>query len=118
MAVIAQTVGVTNGSTPVNLTRVTLTASDTLTYSSGAKQMLILTNPTASVITATLVGTAPEAVLVPRYGGTVSTSGGKAIAIPANGATAVPLDTIGAFLAGNGTVTVTGGTGAYASLYV
>lgn len=118
MALIAQTNGVSNSTAPVNLTRVTLTASDTLTYTPGAKQMLVLTNPTASIVTATLTGTAPTPVFPAGYGGSVSTSGGKAVAIPANGSTLVPLDSISAFLAGTGAVTVTGGTGAFAVLFV
>ena len=118
MAVISQTNGVSNSTAAVNLTRVTLTASDTLTYTPGAKQMLVLTNPTASVVTATLTGTAPVPVFPQGFGGSVSTSGGKAIAVPANGSTAIYLDSISAFLAGTGAVTVTGGTGAFAVLYV
>lgn len=118
MAVIAQTNGVGNSTAAVNLTRVTLTASDTLTYTPGAKQMLVLTNPTASVVTATLTGTAPVPVFPQGFGGSVSTSGGKAIAVPANGSTAIYLDSISAFLEGTGAVTVTGGTGAFAVLYV
>lgn len=119
MAVIAATSGVlgsgSNGA--VNLTRTTLTASDTFTYVQGAGQVLSLYNTTASLVTVTLVGSAPTPLTPSGFGGTVSTAGGKAIAVPASGWTSVELDDIWAFLTGNGTVTATGGTGLVAALY-
>ena len=120
MATIVQTNGVTDASSngPVNLTKTTLTASDTLTYVPGGSQMLSLYNTTASIVTVTLVGTAPLTLSPAGYGGTISTAGGKAIAVPASGWTNLELDDISAFLAGTGAVTVTGGTGVVAALYV
>lgn len=119
MAVITQNTGVNNkGSNgPVNLTRTTLTASDTLTYVQGSGQNLHLYNTTASAVNVTLVGTAPTTLSPDGYGGTLSTAGGKTITVPANGWTVVELDDIWAFLTGSGTVTVTNGTGTVASLY-
>lgn len=119
MAVIAATSGVlgsgSNG--PTNLTRTTMTASDTFTYVQGSGQTLALYNTTASLVTVTLVGTSPTSLSPSGYGGTVSTAGGKAISVPASGWTLVELDDIWAFLTGNGTITATGGTGLVAALY-
>lgn len=120
MAVIAQTNGVIQQSSsgPVNLTRTTMTASDTLTYVQGSGQTLQLYNTTASAVTVTLVGSAPTPLTPSGYGGTVSTSAGKAITVPANGWTVIELDDIWAFLTGSGTVTLTNGTGLTAALYI
>lgn len=117
MAVIAQTNGAISADAAVALTRTTLTASDTLTFVHGAEQVLVLTNPTASIITVTLTGTAPQTLRPKGFGGPLSTAGGKAIAIAAQGSTLVSLDDICAFLNGTGAVTATGGTGAFAVLY-
>ena len=119
MAVITLTTGVSNkGSNgAVNLTRTALTASDTLSYVQGSGQVLHLYNTTAAIVTVTLVGTAPTTLSPDGYGGTLSTAGGKAVAVPANGWTVLELDDIWAFLTGSGTVTVTNGTGVVASLY-
>lgn len=118
MAVIALTTGVlsqgSNG--PTNVTRTTMTASDTLTYVQGAGQMLMLYNTTASAVNVTLVGSAPTPLTPEGYGGTVSTSSGKVITVPASGWTVVELDDIWAFLTGTGTVTLTNGTGLTAAL--
>jgi len=58
---------------------------------------------------------------VPRYG-VVSAAGGKAVTVPASGQTLLNLDDIGAYLDSavptGGTVTVTGGVGVTAALYV
>lgn len=117
MAAISQ-VTATSDSVPVNLTRLTMGASDTLTYVNGAKQMLLLYNTTASPVVATLTGNAmPATIPVPGVGGTFTLTGGKAITVPASGATLVDLDDIYQYLAG-GTVTITGGTGLVAMLYV
>jgi hypothetical protein len=118
MAVITQTNGVkgfgSNGA--VNITRTTLGASDTLTYVPGANQTLILYNTTASIVAITAVGSAPTPIVIP--GGTVSTSSGKVISVPANGLTHVDLDDLAPYFDGTGTVTLTGGTGVTAGLYI
>lgn len=119
MAAIAQTSGAfgkgVNG--PVNLTRTTMTASDTLTFVQGSGQMLAMYNTTAAAVNVTLVGTAPTSLSPDGYGGTLSTAGGKVVTVPANGWTMVELDDIWAFLTGSGTVTVTNGTGLTAVLF-
>ncbi len=120
MAVIAQTNGVKgkNSAGPVNLTRTTLTASDTLTFQRGADQSLMLYNTTASPVVITMLGTAPTPLSVDGYGGTIDTSAGKAVTVPASGLTLVELDDIWAFLTGTNVVTLTGGTGVVAALFV
>ena len=118
MAVITQTNGVVASGAPVNVTRTALTTSDTLTFVRGSNQRLFLYNTTASAVTVTLTGTAPVSLTPAGYGGTISTAGGKAITVPASGTTFFELDDIWAFIEGNGTVTVTNGTGLTAHLYV
>lgn len=121
MAVITQTQNVTSASTAVNVTRTTLSASDTLTYVLGANQFLSLFNTTASPVVVTLTGTAPVTALVVNRYGVVSAAGGKAITVPASGQTIINLDDIGAYLdgvVGASVVTVTGGVGVTAALYV
>jgi hypothetical protein len=115
MAAITQSaVAGVNG--PVNVTRTTLGASDTLTYSSGTRQMLDLVNTTGSPVVVTITGSTATTISPDGYGGTISVASGKAITVPANGQTIVNLDTISAYLSGS--VTVTGGTGVIAALYV
>lgn len=119
MAVITQTSGVlSSGSNgPKDVARTPLTANDTLTYVRGAGLTLGLYNSTGSAVTITLVGSAPTTLTPDGYGGTLSTSAGKSITVPATGLTIVELDDIWAFLSGNGTVTVTNGTGLVAFLF-
>lgn len=117
MAVITQTNGVASADRAVNLTRTALGASDTLTYVQGGNQMVGMYNTTASPVVVTFTGTAPVTLAPQGYGGDVSTSGGKAITVPASGFTILNLDDIYNFIAGNGTVTVSGGTGVTAVLF-
>ena len=104
-------------SVPFTVTTTALGAgSNTLTYTAGIFQTLELTNTTGASINVTLTGSASTTVTPPGYGGTVSVSGGKVIAVPANSVVAVRLDAISAFL--QGTVTVTqSATGVTAVLY-
>jgi hypothetical protein len=115
MAVITQTSSVKGSGIPAQLARSVLTASDTLTYSQGSRQVLILFNTTASPVPVTLTGSAATTVTPPGFGGTVSVAAGKVVTVPASSTTHVELDDIYAFL--QGTVTVTGGTGLTAHLY-
>lgn len=116
MAVIAQTSGVFSSDRAINMTRTALGASDTLTYVDGGGQVLFMYNTTASPVVVTLTGSAPVALTVPGLGGDVTTSAGKAVTVPASGSTYLNLDKIKAYLGGNGTVTVTGGTGVTVAL--
>lgn len=116
MAAITQTT-VTDAGVPTNVTRLTMSASDTLTYSQGAGQVLVLYNTTASPVTVAMSGNAmPSTLSVAGIGGTMSLAGGKSVTVPASGATVVDLDDIYQYLQG-GNVTITNGTGLVAMLY-
>lgn len=115
MAAIAQT-SATSVEEPVNITRTVLSASDTLTYNQSTGQTLFLFNTTASPVTVTLTGSGATTMRPKGYGGTVSLTGGKAVIVPASGSTMVDLDDISAYLVGN--ITVTGGVGVTAHLFV
>jgi hypothetical protein len=109
---------ITATSTRVNgdfvVTETALGASDTLTYSSGGRQLLILRNPTGASVAVTIDGSAGTTISPSGYGGTVSVASGKTINVAAGATRCVNLDTISAFC--QGTVAVTGGTGVYASI--
>lgn len=97
----------TNGKLDVAPT--TLTASDTLVYTSAKNQVLYLSNPTAGALTVTIDGDAGTTISPPGYGGTVSVASGYDITVAAGGVQAVALSSIRSFL--QGTVAVTGGAG-------
>lgn len=108
--------------TPINATgavgafaaaAVTLTASDTLTVKPGKLQLLMLRNGTAGALTVVIDGDGGTSVTVPGIG-SVAVSGGYSIALAAGESKAVILSSISAFT--QGTVAVTGGTGASAQL--
>jgi len=115
MAVIAQT-NATDGGLAATLTRTILSASDTLTYTAGSKQVVVFFNTTAASVTATIVGSAATTIAPAGYGGTISVAGGKAIVVPASSTVMVELDDISVYLVGN--ITITGGVGLTAHLYV
>ncbi|MCL5459927.1 hypothetical protein M3M33_14920, partial [Loigolactobacillus coryniformis] len=85
-------------------------ASDTLVYSQGTNQMLVLFNTTASPVIVTLLGNAVVAISPPGYGGMVSVAAGTAQTVPATSTLVIPLDKYSAFLQGT-SVAVTNGTG-------
>lgn len=89
--------------------KITLGASDTLTYTQNSGQYLVLENTTGSPITATIDGSGGATVPIPGTGATFDVSTGKAVVVAAGTIRAVKLDTISAYL--QGTVAVTGGTG-------
>ena len=115
MAVITQT-SATDGSFAATLTRTVLSTSDTLTYTAGARQTLVLFNTTASLVTATIVGSAATTITPVGFGGTISVAAGRAIAVPASSTVMVELDDMSAYLVGN--ITITGGVGLTAHLYI
>lgn len=98
----------------VNPTKTTLTASDTLTYNTAKRQILLLQNTTASPVVVTIDGNAGTTIAVPGYG-TIDVSAGKQITVPANGQAAVQLSAISVYL--QGTIAVTGGVGVTAMLF-
>lgn len=115
MAVITQTV---LNSGVLDCARTVLSASDTLTYAANTGQVLEVSNNTAGSLTVVIKGTAPSATYpVPNSGGTiVDLSAGKSIVVGVNKTFRISLDAISAYLAGTGSVTVTGGTAAIATL--
>lgn len=115
MAAIPFLSGVKDGGVPASPTRATMTASDTIPYAQGTGQVLVLYNTTASAVTVTFTGSLATAVTYPGLGGPISLSGGKAVTVPASGATIVDLDDLSQYL--QGVVTVTNGTGLVAMLY-
>lgn len=115
MAVITQT-SATDGGNAANLARTTLSASDTLTYTAGSRQVVVLYNTTASLVTATIVGSLATTISPAGFGGTISVAAGKAISVPASATVLVELDDISAYLVG--AITITGGVGLTAHLYV
>jgi hypothetical protein len=108
MAAIPQTSGAVNGFFKPSM--ITLSASDTLTYSGGTRQVLVIHNITAGALTPLVDGAgASAAVPIPGTGKTYDASAGTSIALAAGECAVVSLDTIPEFV--KGAVTVTGGTG-------
>lgn len=99
---------------PFTSTGTTLGSDDTITYDAKKKQLLVLTNPTGSTVTPTIDGAAGTSVIAPGVG-SVSVSGGLAIAVPAGQSRAVVLSVISAYC--QGVVHITGGTGVVAQLF-
>lgn len=91
------------------VSKITLGASDTLTYTPGAGQYLVLHNTTAGSLTATIDGSGGTTVPIPGTGETFSVAAGKAVVVAAGVIKMIKLDTVDAYL--QGTVSVTGGTG-------
>lgn len=107
MAAIPSTSGQQSGDVVVN--KITLGASDTLTYTPNGNQYLMLHNTTAGSLTATIDGNGGTTVPIPGTGATFDVSSGKAVTVAAGVLKMVKLDSISAYL--QGTVAVTGGTG-------
>lgn len=91
------------------VSKITLGASDTLTYSANTGQYLVLDNPTASPIVVTIDGASATAVPIVGTGTTFDVSTGKAVTEAAGVTKAIKLDTISAYL--SGAIAVTGGAG-------
>ena len=100
----------------VLMTRTSLSASDSIPYNSGTHQKLKLDNNTGSPIVVTIVGASATTISPVGFGGTINVSGGYQITVPSNSTHIVDLDTISAYLSGN--ITINGGTGIVAVLYV
>ena len=96
-------------------TTLTLTASDTFTYSAGVPATLVLYNATAGALTPNIDGADGTTVTVPDTGATFSVATGFTFPSIAAGAYAlVRLETIKAYL--QGSITMTGGLGIKAIL--
>ncbi len=96
------------------VTRLTLGASDTLTYNPRRDPILILDNVTAGPLTPKIDGAGGTVVPVPGVGDISVADGLTLASIPAGACVAIPLRTIEAYL--QGVITITGGTGIKASL--
>lgn len=97
------------------LTKTTLGASDTFTYTSAKAPLLILDNVTVGPLTVTIDGdTAPAELTVAGVGNIDLSAGFVTEEIAAGACVAIPLNSIARYL--SGTIAVTGGTGIEAML--
>ena len=92
----------------------TLTASDTITFNPGKKQLLVLRNTTGGSLTLNIDGAAGTTVQAPGVG-SVSVASGLNIPVAAGASVAVVLSTVSAYL--QGVVTLTGASGLTAQLF-
>lgn len=86
----------------------TLTASDTITFNPGKKQLLVLRNTTGGSLTLNIDGAGGTTVQAPGVG-SVNVSAGLNITVAAGASVAVVLSTVSAYL--QGVVTLTGASG-------
>lgn len=87
----------------------TATASDTLTYVAGTNQLVEMDNTTGGSLTLNIKGSAPSASYpVSNTSTTVDLSAGLNVVIAAGTKKIINLDKISAYLAGSGTVTLSG----------
>lgn len=97
----------------VTVNRTVASASDSFTFVPNTNQVLELHNNTAGALTAVVKGTAPSATFpVPGVAGaTVDLSAGLSVVLAAGQSKNVALDSVAAYLAGTGAVTVSGASG-------
>lgn len=93
----------------------TLSASDTITFSAGKKQLLVLRNPTGGSLTLKIDGDGASAAYQVPGAGSIDLTGGYDIAVGAGLSRAVVLSTISGYCAG--VVTLTGASGMIAQLF-
>lgn len=92
----------------------TLGSSDTLTYDSSKKQLLVLRNTTGGSLTLNIDGADGTTVSVPGVG-TVNVSSGVNVTVAAGASKSVLLSSIRAYL--QGVVTLSGASGMTAQLF-
>lgn len=93
------------------------TSGDTLTYTSGSNQMLVLFNTDVAPINVTIDGSGGTTVVVPNAGATTaSVASGVVYAVGAGAYAVVRLDTISAYC--QGTVAISAATGAKVSAII
>jgi hypothetical protein len=85
-----------------------MSASDTITFSPSARQLLTLRNTTASPVVVTIDGNAGTTVAVAGVGN-VSVASGLAVTVPASDSVGIVLSTIAEYC--RGSVVLTGGVG-------
>ena len=87
----------------------TASASDTLTYAVNTGQFIVFHNSTGGSLTAVVKGSAPSATYpVSGAGTTTDLSAGLSVVVAAGATKFLNLDKIPAYLAGSGTVTISG----------
>lgn len=87
----------------------TASASDTLTYVANTNQLVELDNTTGGSLTINIKGSAPSAAYpVAGTSTTIDLTAGYSVTCTAGQKKIVNLDKIAAYLAGNGTVTLSG----------
>ncbi|MFW1676451.1 hypothetical protein ACFVYJ_01535 [Pontibacter sp. JAM-7] len=96
------------------VTKTTLGASDTFTYDSTKRPVLILDNVTGGALTVTIDGDGASTVSVSGVGAVDISGGYSTGSIAAGAQVVIPLKDISAYL--SGTIAVTGGTGIEAAL--
>lgn len=112
MATIAATD--VSGAGAVSITETTLTASDTFTYDRARNPILTIRNDTAGAITVNIDGDGATSKVVGGIGSVDLSSGYNTPSIAIGAVYAVRLNTIFEYL--SGTIAVTGGAGAEATL--
>lgn len=96
----------------------TLSASDTFTYTPNVGMYAVFNNTTGGSLTVNLKGSAPSATyFVSGTGSTMDLTAGYNIVIAAGAQKSINLDKIAAYLAGSGTVTMTGAATLKATIY-
>ena len=87
----------------------TASASDTMTYVAGSGQLVEMDNTTVGSLTLVIKGSAPSATYpIKDTGTTTDLSAGYSVTIASGAKKIVNLDKIKAYLAGSGTVTLSG----------
>tara|TARA_R110000751_G_scaffold65483_1_gene133936 strand:+ start:6780 stop:7127 length:348 start_codon:yes stop_codon:yes gene_type:complete len=110
------TITVTNAKVTGGVTaaEVTLTGTDTFTYTRNKSAVLVLRNPTAGALTPVIDGDGATTVGVAGVGPIDISAGFSVGSIAAGAVEVIRLDTISEYLAG--AIAVTGGTGLVATL--
>lgn len=98
---------------PFDVNVTTLGSSDTLSFSSAKKQVLLLINQTAGSLTVTIDGDAGSTVAIQGLG-TVNVAAGTQITVAAGAVRAVYLNSISHYCKGN--VVLTGASGLKAAI--
>lgn len=97
------------GSLVRTVTQTTLNGTDSFTYNSDRKAVLILRNPTAGGLSPVIDGDGGTTVAVAGIGNVTVSTGYAVGSIAAGAAAAIPLDTIKEYLRGN--IAITSGSG-------
>lgn len=92
----------------------TLSASDTMVYTPGTGQEIVLHNTTAGSLTVTITGSAATTVF-PQGGGSINYASGLAVTVAAGAAYVINCDAIANYL--QGTITLTGASGLKAFIW-